>query len=139
MSIRSRHSLSEENVGRRSDFEEKTNHRFLKIENEMVLLKGQLNTVISLLTKKRNKSTCRSDEEEDNTSEESDSQTVSTHKSSNKKLTKDQIDEDYRWIYKPVDPENIDCLDPCKGPMVFGKEIFNSKKDYAFLQSIMYF
>ncbi len=79
-----------------------------------------------MLTKKRNKSTCRSEEEEDNTSEESDSQTVSTHKSSNKKLTKDQIDEDYRWIHKPVDPEYIDCLDPCKGPMVFGKEIFNS-------------
>jgi hypothetical protein len=38
MFIRSRHSLSEENVGRRGDFEEKTNHRFLKIENEMVLL-----------------------------------------------------------------------------------------------------
>jgi len=141
MSIRSRHSLSEENVGKRGDFEEKTEHRILKIENDMVLLKGQLNTVIALLTKSKKplKSNCRSDEEEDDTSEESDSQTVSTHKNDNMKLTKDQRDEDYRWIHKPVDAEFIDCLDSSKGPVVFGGVISKSPKDYAFLISIMYF
>jgi hypothetical protein len=140
MSNRFRGNLSEESSSRKGEKDEDHEHRILKIENGMILMKGQLETIINLLSnpKKRNSSSSRNSVEDFGTSEESSSETLSTTKSKSKKVSKEQEEEDYRWIHKPVDLEFRDNLDLIKGPIIFRKLISSSKKDYVFLQNIMY-